>query len=55
VIDLLFDEKESVRKREKHLCGVYESVAVDRSTVGRSVKGVTASETEKAEVRALLL
>jgi hypothetical protein len=38
---------------QKHLCNIYGSVVVDRSTIGRWVTRVTALETGKAELHDL--
>jgi hypothetical protein len=45
VIEFLVAEKESLRNFHKCLCNIYRSAAaVDRSTVGRRVQKVTATE-----------
>jgi hypothetical protein len=49
VIEFLDAEKESVRNIHKRHCNVCGSATVNRSTVGRWTKRVTASETGRAE------
>jgi hypothetical protein len=53
VTEFLVAKKESVRNIHKHLCNVYGSAGVDRSTVDHWVKRVTASKTGKAELHNL--
>jgi len=48
--DFLVAEKECVGKIHKRLCAVYGSCAVDRSTVGRWVQRVKASESGEIEL-----
>ena len=48
--DYIVADKASVLHIHKRLCSVCGSAAVDRSTVCRWVKRVTASETGKAEI-----
>jgi transposase len=49
----LVHENESVVNIHKHLCAVYESCAVDRSTVGRWAKRVKASGSAQTKHRDL--
>jgi hypothetical protein len=50
VVEFLVAEKESVGNIHKRLCAVYGSCAVDRSTVGRWVQTVKASESGETEL-----
>ena len=50
VIEILVEEKESVGNIHKRLCAVYGSCAVNRSTVGRWVQRVKASESGETEL-----
>lgn len=49
VTKFLAGEKESVRNSHTHLCNVYESVTINRSTVGPWAKILAASKTGKSE------
>jgi len=53
VIEFLVAEKELVRNIHKHLCSVYGSAAVNRSTVDFSIKRVIASATGKSQLHDL--
>ena len=50
VIEFLVAEKESVENIHRRLCAVYGSCAVDRSTVGRWVQRVKASESGETDL-----
>ena len=50
VIEFLVAEKESVENIHKRLCAVYGSCAVDKSTVGRWVQRVKASESGETDL-----
>jgi hypothetical protein len=53
VIEFLVHENESVVNIHKHLCAVYGSCVVDRSTVGLWAKRVKASGSAETELRDL--
>ncbi|PSN58134.1 hypothetical protein C0J52_01023 [Blattella germanica] len=53
VIEFLVVEKETVGNIHKRLCKVYETSAVDRSTVGRWARQVAASKGGAAELKDL--
>jgi transposase len=53
VIEFLVHENESVVNIHKHLCAVYGSCAVDRSTAGRWAKRVKASGSAEAKLHDL--
>jgi hypothetical protein len=53
VREFLFAEKESERKIHKHHLNLCGSAMIDRSTVGCWANRVMASETGKAEFRAM--
>jgi len=50
VIEFLVVEKESVENIHKRLCAVYGSFSVDRSTAGRCVQRVKASESGETDL-----
>jgi transposase len=50
VIEFLVHKNKSVVNIHKHLCAVYGSCAVDRSTVGRWAKRVEASGNAETEL-----
>ena len=54
LIEFLVAKKESVGNIHKRLCAVYGSCAVDRSTVGRWVQRVKASESGETELHVRL-
>jgi hypothetical protein len=53
VIEFLVAEKESVTNTHTHLCNIYGSAVVNRSTTGQRAKSSNASGTGKAELHDL--
>jgi hypothetical protein len=53
LIEFLVAEKESVLNIHTHLCNVYRSAVVNRSTTGQQVKRSNASGTRQAELHDL--